>query len=335
MDKRFFVTGGTGFIGIELIKSLLRNGNQVNCLYRSESKIQPLQALSNNDQLQFYKGTLSDFSQLKAGMKGCDGVFHVAALARAWSKGENDFEEMNVQGTKNILKAAREQKVSRVVFTSTGGTLAPGTIHHPADENTPRKRGFYNYYESTKYRSEQDIRDFAKEGGDALTVNPTRVYGPGVLSVSNAATMLIKRYINGKWRFMLGDGSSEGNFTYVKDVVNGHIKAMKYGRAGERYILGGENMTLATYFQKIREQSGKNYPLYRIPMSFAAGFAQLQKLKADIFKTPPLITPDWVAKYYQNWACSSAKAQSELGYQITPADDAIAETIEWIREHET
>lgn len=334
MTKRYFVTGGTGFIGFELIKRLLEDGHQVHCLYRSESKAEPLRELDGQDQLQLFKGTLSDYLQLKAAMEGCDGVFHVAALARAWSQGANDFEEINVKGTRNVLEAANDQGVGRVVFTSTGGTLAPGTLDQPADEATPRQRGFYNLYEQTKYQSEQDIRDFAEQGGDALTVNPTRVYGPGVLSISNAATMLIQRYINGTWRFMLGDGDSQGNFTYVKDVVEGHILAMAHGRPGERYILGGENMDLATYFQKIREQSGKQYPLHKVPMAAAAAFARLQKTKADIFKSPPVITPDWVAKYYQNWACSSAKAQAELGYRITPANEAIAATIQWAREHQ-
>jgi nucleoside-diphosphate-sugar epimerase len=332
MPKLYFITGGTGFIGVELIRHLLSEGHYVNCLYRSESKIAPLKDLDNQGQITFYQGTLADYNQLKAAMKGADGVFHVAALARAWSKGPNDFHEINIQGTLNVLEAAKAQGRVRVVFTSTGGTLATGTIQHPADEATERKVSFYNYYESTKYQNEQDIRDFAANGGDALTVNPTRVYGPGVLSISNAATLLIQKYINGRWRFMLGTGKSQGNFTYVQDVVEGHILAMKYGRAGERYILGGENMDLATYFQKIGEQSGKNYPLYKIPMKAAEGFAHLQKFKANLLKTPPMITPDWVQKYYQNWACISAKAQEELGYKITPADRAIAETIEWIRE---
>lgn len=334
MEKQYFVTGGTGFIGFELIKRLLEEGHRVHCLYRSEAKAEPLRKLADEDQLQLFKGTLSDYLQLKAAMKGCHSVYHVAALARAWSQGADDFEEINVKGTRNVLEAASDQGVGRVVFTSTGGTLAPGTIDAPADEATPRERGFYNLYEKTKYQSEADVQDFAEQGGDALTVNPTRVYGPGVLSISNAATMLIQRYISGTWRFMLGDGSSQGNFTYVKDVVEGHIQAMAHGRAGERYILGGENITLATYFQKIREQSGKAYPLYTVPMKAAAAFARLQKWKADLLKSPPMITPDWVAKYYQNWACSSAKAQAELGYQITPADEAIAATIAWARKQQ-
>ncbi len=331
MPKLYFVTGGTGFLGVELIKRLLAEGHFVNCLYRTGSKIEPLKKLDKQGQLTFFQGTLADYKQLKAAMKGADGVFHVAALARAWSKGPNDFHEINIQGTRNVLEAAKAQGAIRVVFTSTGGTLATGTIEYPADEATVRQISFYNHYEATKYQNEQEINDFAANGGDALTVNPTRVYGPGVLSISNAATLLMQKYINGQWRFMLGSGKSQGNFTYVKDVVEGHILAMKYGSAGERYILGGENMTLATYFQKIGEQFGKKYPLFNIPMKAAEGFAYLQKLKADVLKTPPMITPDWVQKYYQNWACTSIKAQKALGYQITPADQAIGETLDWIR----
>lgn len=332
MSKLFFITGGTGFIGVELIKRLLADGHFVNCLYRSESKIQPLKNLGYDKQLTFFRGTLADYDQLKAAMTGADGVFHVAALARAWSKGANDFYQINVEGTRKVLDAAMEQQVGRVVFTSTGGTLATGTIDNPADEHTPRQQGFYNLYEATKYEGEQVIRDYAAKGLDALTVNPTRVYGPGVLSVSNAATLLMQRYINGQWRFMLGNGGSQGNFTYVKDVVEGHVLAMFNGKPGEQYILGGENMDLATYFRKISEQSGQYHSLYKIPMKWASAFANLQKLKANIFKTPPMITPDWVQKYYQNWACTSAKARQALGYQITPANKAIAETIQWIRE---
>ncbi len=332
MSENFFITGTTGFIGFELIKRLVQEGHQVHALYRSEEKIKTLPDFPGKAQVHFYKGTLDDPEVLKKAMEGCHGVFHIAALARAWSESTNDFYKINVEGTRNILEAAKFAGVNRVVFTSTGGTLASGDIQDPSNEDTPRKKGFFNLYEKTKYEAEELVS--AYNGGDLETVivNPTRVYGPGHLTISNAATKLIEFYIKGKWRLMLGKGHSVGNFTYVKDVVEGHIKAMHYGKAGEQYILGGENLSLMGYFQKIAEQSGKNYKMYKIPMTLALLFGKLQKLKADILKKPPLITPEWVRKYYYNWAYSSEKAKKAIGYEITPADQAIKETIDWINQ---
>lgn len=334
MDERVFVTGGTGFIGLELIKRLVSQGKAVNALYRSDNKVKELPDFPGKEKVQFFKGTLDDKEAIKNAMDGCKQVYHIAALARAWSEQEDDFHNINVVGTRNILNAAYETGASRVVFTSTGGTLASGEKNNPADENTERLTGFYNLYEKTKFIAEKEVKKFAEEGVETVIVNPTRVYGPGHISISNAATRLIELYMKGKWRLMLGNGDSVGNFTFVTDVVEGHLKAMEYGKSGEQYIIGGENLTLMDYFTKIAEQSGNHYKMVKVPMAAALIFAKLQKAKADIFKKPPMITPEWVKKYYQNWACSSQKAREELGYQITPADQAIQETIKWINQQD-
>lgn len=335
MTKKIFITGGTGFIGLELIKRLVEEDHEIHALYRSENKVQAIPDFPGKEQIHFFKGELDDLDAIKQAMEGCDEAYHIAALARAWSENQDDFYNINVKGTQLVGQAARETGLKKLVFTSTGGTLASGEIEAPADENTPRKTDFFNLYEQTKYVAEQEIRKYATDQLSVVIVNPTRVYGPGHLSISNAATKLIELYMNGKWRLMLGKGESVGNFTYVRDVVEGHIKAMEHGKTGNQYILGGENLSLKDYFRKVAEQSGKHFKMIKIPMSLALGFAKLQKAKADIFKTPPMITDEWVKKYYQNWACTSEKAKNELGYEITPADQAINETIEWIDQKTT
>ncbi len=333
MAKTIFLTGGTGFIGLELIKRLVQEGHEVHALYRSENKLKELPDFPGKEQIHFFKGDLDDLDAIKQAMEGCDEGYHIAALARAWSEDKDDFYDINVKGTQLVGQAATEAGIKKLVFTSTGGTLASGEIGAPADENTPRKTGFFNLYEQTKFYAEQEIIKYATDQLSVVIVNPTRVYGPGHLSISNAATKLIELYMTGKWRLMLGKGKSVGNFTYVRDVVEGHINAMENGKSGQQYILGGENLSLQGFFQKIGEQSGKQYKMIKIPMGLALAFAKLQKAKANIFKTPPMITDEWVKKYYQNWACTSEKARREIGYEITPADQAFRETIQWIEEN--
>lgn len=325
MSKRIFITGGTGFIGQKLVHNLADEGNEVVALIRSKSKTQDLA----HENVSFVEGDLFSTDALNKGMEGCDEVYHLAAFASVWAK-ENTFEKVNINGTLNILDAAKAQGVSKTLVTSTAGVIGPA-IDGPVNEDTPRKVDFFTPYESSKYESELKIREYVNDGQNVVIVNPTRVYGPGPLNVSNSVTKLVKQYIEGKWKFMPGDGMSTGNYVYVDDVINGHKLAMKNGKAGERYLLGGEDATYHELFDTIADIGGQKHKLYKMPLGVMLTFGKVQLFMAESFGRQPMITPGWVRKYLYEWKVSSEKAKKELGYEITPLKNGIQQTVNWLK----
>ena len=325
MPKRIFITGSTGFIGQKLAKNLADEGHEVVALIRSKAKAKNLE----HDRISMVEGDLFAKEALLQGMEGCDEVYHLAAFASVWAK-DNTFERVNIDGTLNILEAAKTQGVKKPLVTSTAGVIGPA-IDGPVNEDTPRKVDFFTPYESSKYESELRIKEYVQKGQHVVIVNPTRVYGPGPLNVSNSVTKLVKQYIEGKWKFMPGDGMSTGNYVYVEDVINGHKLAMANGRPGERYLLGGEDATYHELFDTIAEIGGKRHKLYKMPLGAMLTFGKIQLFMAENFGRQPMITPGWVKKYLYEWRVSSEKAQKELGYEITPLKKGIEETVNWLK----
>lgn len=325
MSKKIFITGGTGFIGQKLAKRLAGEGHRVVALIRSKGKAKDLE----HDKITFVEGDLFNIGALEVGMHEADEVYHLAAFASVWAK-DDTFAKVNIDGTLNILNAAKKKGVKKVLVTSTAGVIGPA-IDGPVNEDTPRQVDFFTDYESTKYESELRIKEYVTQGQHVVIVNPTRVYGPGPLNVSNSVTKLIKQYTEGKWKFIPGDGMSTGNYVFVDDVINGHILAMEKGRAGERYLLAGEDATYHELFDTIAAIGGKKYKLYKMPLGVLLTFGRLQLFLAETFGRQPLITPGWVRKYLYKWSVSSAKAEKELGYQPTKLEDGVKQTVKWLR----
>lgn len=325
---KYFITGATGFIGSNLAQKLASRGNEIRALVRDKSKA--LRTL-NHENIKWFYGTLDDKDTLKEAMEGIDGVFHLAAYAKPWAKDPTTYNRINLIGTLNIFEIAKEQKVGRIVFTSTGGTFGP-SLNEPLSEAAPRYYDFFNEYESTKFMGEKKAKDYVLEGMDIVIVHPTRVYGPGLISKSNAITLLVKRYFKGTWWFIPGNGKMKGNYVYIDDVVNGHILAMQKGEKGEQYILGGENASYLRLFHLIRENSGKKYPLIPIPVPLLIVFTYIQMLFSRLVGRPPLLPPKWVKKYMYNWELSSKKAREGLGYSVTSLNEGLSHTVGWIKK---
>lgn len=322
---KYFLTGGTGFIGCELALSLANQGHQVHVLVRNPEKNPRLK----HENFVFFKGDLQDEKSMQKAMADCDGLFHLAAFASVWAKNPRTYFDINVGATQKILHSAKEMGIKKAVITSTAGTLGPA-INGPVNEDTHRLIDFFTEYESSKFISEERIRDFAaKQSMEAVIVNPTRVFGPGYLSESNAVTKMILQYAKGKWRAIPGDGKSSGNYVFIEDVVRGHLLAMEKGQSGERYILGGENVDYNEFFKIVAEVSGKDYRLFKIPIGIMLFFANLQVAKNKVTGKAPLITPKWIKRYLYHWSNSSEKAEKELGYTITPLRDAVKKTLDW------
>lgn len=325
---KIFVTGGTGFIGSYIVEMLLAEGNAVHLLARNPEKVR----ISHNN-LTVFKGDITDKKSIDVAIKDCRQVYHAAAYAKPWAKNPEDFYTFNLHATKNILDAASEHNVEKMVFTSTAGTLGPSPAAEiPVKENDPRLGKVLTEYEDSKIKAEELCRHYvAQKGMNIVIVNPPRVYGPGVVNESNGVTRLAKLYLAGKWRIIPGDGSGVGSYVHVADVARGHLLAMKKGHSGERYILGGENLSYNEFFEILGKVSGKRYSLVKLPYSFMLAAAQLFVLNQKISGRPPLLTPPWVKKYKSHWTLTSEKAERELGYTYRPLEIGLRETIDWIK----
>ncbi|MFA9371892.1 MAG: SDR family oxidoreductase [Labilibaculum antarcticum] len=323
------ITGATGFIGTRLTLKLAAKGHCVHALYRSEEKAKAIV----HPNVILFKGDITDYRSVEKAVKSCEVIFHMAAFAKAWAKDAATFNKINVQGTVNVLDAAQKEGVRKIVYTSTAGVIGPSNDER-VTEDTQRDTEYFSEYEITKALAEEKVLEYIHKGLEIVIVNPTRVYGPGLLSVSNGVTKMIKLYSEGKFRWIPGNGESIGNYVYVDDVVEGHILALEEGKSGERYILGGANFSYNDFFELLAEVSGRKLRMMKLSLSLMLGVAHLFLLRTKLLGTPPLITSDWVKRFLYNWDVSSVKAQEELNYQITPLDEGFRKTLDWLKSNE-
>lgn len=324
---KVFVTGATGFIGVPMCHALAVKGHTVHALVRNPRKVSAIR----HGQIRPAQGHLLDPDSLVEGMRSCDAVVHMAALARVWSRNPDEFHAVNVRGTVNVMNAALQAGVKRVVITSTAGVFGPSVDGRPVGEQTAPGTDHFTPYERTKAIADHEAGTYTAKGIDVVFVHPTRVFGPGQLSESNTVTAMIDGYLKGKWRILPGNGKSIGNYVYVDDVVQGHLLALERGISGEHYVLGGENVSYNEFFDILKEQSGIHHRLYHIPYNVMLSASMVMDVLAW-FGVKPLITSGFVKKYNYDWINSSQKAVDELGYHPIPLEEGIAKTICWIRD---
>lgn len=324
---KVFVTGASGYIGSHLARQLLEEGHDVTVLVRD---VQAFRG-AGLDGLKIVRGDISDHDSLKFGMEGCDWVFHLAAYAKPTSIDRNIPYRVNVEGTVNVLRAAEATGARKVIFTSTGGTMGFSRDGRPVNEQTGYNPDYHTVYERTKAEAEKIAMNSSSPDREVVVVNPTRVFGPGKLSKSNAITRIMKLYCQGLWRIIPGDGSSIGNYSFIRDVVNGHILAAKNGKGGERYILGGENISFGELFETLGRVHGTKRKMITTSERSLKNIARISGIVTGALGKPPLISDSWIEKYLQNWILSSEKAVKGISYKITPFEDALRITVRWIK----
>ena len=330
MSKKIFITGATGYVGEQLALRLAQNGDTIHILARQKAKARKI--FPDDRQFKVFEGDILEPEKISKAMEGCQEVYHLAACAKVWDKDKDAFVKMNIEGTKNVLDSSLLQKIEKVILTSTAGVLGPSIAGKIVDENSVSAVPFSTEYERTKAIAEKEAKKYLDKGLAIVTLNPTRIYGAGQRSESNALTMLLDKYWQGKWRIIPGDGKRVGNYAYIDDVVEGHLAAMQKGRIGERYILGGENISYQELFDLFGEITQKKLRLFKMPISVMMSFAHLQMLKTKITNRPPLITPNFVKKYLYDWRVSTEKSQKELGLSITPLRIGLEKTLEWLKQ---
>ena len=322
-----FITGGTGYIGSLLARKLAERHHTIHALVRNPA------AVSHHlihPAIKLFAGDVGDVESIRTAMRGCQRAFHLAAYARMWARPSDIFFRINVDGTRNVLDAALMENISKLVHTSS--TAVFGTsLSCPMSEDDPRTIGFSNDYDLSKCMAEKLVRDYADRGLAALIVNPSRVYGPGNETFSNPFTRIFKRIIDGKIVAVPRCPHVVSNYSYIHDVVRGHVLAMERGRPGQRYILGGENVSYRRFFEIVRQFLPTRLITIPKPLLKTAGACQL--LRHYLTGSTPMFTPSTVNRYYSNTAFSSQKAIDELQYAITPFAEGIRETIEHLKDH--
>ncbi len=322
---RCFLTGSTGYLGNRLLHALLENNFEVNVLVRKRG------VLKEHPNLTIYYGSIVVAEDIERAIRNCVYVFHTAAYANVWSKDKSLPYQTNVLGTSNVLEMARKHGVKKVVFTSTAGTFPEsGPEKLIVDESFQNPDHYLTDYEKTKSEAEQRCLEYTQKGLEVIIVNPTRIFGEGKWTKGNSLSFLIRKYVAGRWRFIPGDGNIVGNYAFIDDVVKGHLKALEYGTGGDKYILGGTNLSYNEFFDILAHVSNTNFRMMHLPVALMMLFSRAQLLMAQLTGRSPLITPRWVKRFQQNRLVSSDKAIKEINYTITPFREAIKTTLDWI-----
>ena len=316
-----FLTGATGYIGHALANRLAAEGNKVHALVRDVRKARTLLHRA----IKLFDGDITNLESVHLAMTGCDEVYHVAGYTRLWSANKQTFYKVNVSGTRNVLDAALIHNVKKLVYTSSCGVLG-NSLKHPLSEKDSRISSFNNDYDLSKHICECMVREYVAKGLNSVIVNPSRVYGPGPAAFSNPFSKMIERCLQGKVVIVPRPGNVLANYAFIDDVVYGHIAAMRVGRAGERYILGGANLSYNEVVDVLKTEIF--YPRILTVGSLvlkSIGFWNL--LKYRLTGIEPQLTPNMVTRITNNAALDCSKAIAELNYRITPFREGIHATI--------
>ncbi len=321
--KKVLITGGTGFIGSNLAEALLNRGCDVKILRRKNSDLRAVEGLD----VEHLIGSLDNISSLRNALKNCDTVFHTAAVVAMWKGKREEQINTNIQGTKNILTAASESGVEKFVHTSSIAALGYKKDGDFSDEQTDFNWPENLTYKYSKHVAEQNVMQAIENGLPGVVVNPAIVIGQKDYRFHGGA--LIKRINSGFIPFYIPGGI---NIAYIDDVVQGHISAAEKGRVGERYILGGTNLTIKEAFDSIAKVIGARSPKIKAPENILKFVAKLFDFYSTLTGTKPPISSDLIASMGINFWFSSEKAIKELDYKITPFETAVQKTYEWYKD---
>ncbi len=324
--KKYLITGGSGFIGRRLVPRLLESDAKIVLMGRESSDFSMFE---DEEKVNIARGSMNDEKFVKKTVKGVDYVIHLAGYARNWSKDPEMFKKINIDASLLLAGAALEQNVKKMVHCSTIVALGPTGLEIQDETHEPDKD--FTEYERTKAIAEREVLALAFKGLNVVAVNPTRVYGPGLMSEANSLTIMIKNYLKFKNYLVLGKGDGIAAYAYVEDVVDGILGALEKGRKGEKYILGGDNVSLLGFYKTIEKVSGKKaLPLF-VPRAMALVIAGFEETAAKTMGKYPLITRPWVDHFLAHWHYSSAKAKKELGYNPVSLEEGIRITIDWLK----
>ncbi|MDO8608322.1 MAG: NAD-dependent epimerase/dehydratase family protein [Phaeospirillum sp.] len=324
MQGKYLVTGATGFVGSAIVRALLARGDKVRVLARPNSNRHNVANL----QVEVVEGRLEDEASLRKAIHGCTRLIHAAADYRIWVPDPTAMMLANVEGTRTLMRAALAEKVERVVYTSSVATLGhvKGGI---ADEDTPSAiDDKVGPYKQSKFLAEEVVRRMTAEDGlPAVIVNPSTPVGPGDVKPTPTGRMIVEAAC-GRMPAYVDTGL---NIVHVEDVAEGHLLAMEKGRVGERYILGGDNLSLADILAEIARLTGRKPPGIKLPRAPLYPLAVAAELWARLAGGEPFVTVDGLKMSRWRMFFSSAKAERDLGYRHRSAQEALKAAVGWFR----
>lgn len=319
------VTGGTGFVGSAVIRGLLARGLAVRALARPKGDRRNLQGLD----IEIAEGDLTDAASLKRAAAGCAGLFHVAADYRLWVPDPDAMMAANIQGSRDVIRAAAEAGATRIVYTSSVATLGIPKDGTPGREDTPVSLAdMIGPYKRSKFLAEEEVKRLVREEkAPIVIVNPSTPVGPRDIKPTPTGRMIVEA-ASGKMPAYVDTGL---NIVDVDDVAGGHLLAWDKGLVGERYVLGGDDMTLGAILAEIARIAGRAAPKVCIPHAVVLPIAHVAELWARAFGGEPFATVDGVNMARKRMFFSSDKARQVLGYSPRPAAEALARAIEWFK----
>jgi dihydroflavonol-4-reductase len=320
-----FLTGATGFLGSHVARVLADQGADLRLLVRPTSNLKNLEGLK----AETATGDLRDAASLSKALSGCDTVFHVAADYRLWVRDPDEMYRSNVAGTRTILEAARKNGVRRVVYTSSVATMGFTSNGTPADEDSPvALTDMIGHYKRSKFMAEQIALEAGRSGLHVVTVNPTTPVGEQDIKPTPTGRIVVD-FLQRKFPAYVETGL---NLVDVRECARGHVSALERGKPGERYILGGENLTLKQILDKLGRITGLPSPKIKLPyvFAFAAGVVD-EAITGRMLKREPRVTVDTVRMGKKKMFASSDKAERELGWKIVPVENALRRAVEWFR----
>jgi dihydroflavonol-4-reductase len=319
------VTGAAGFLGSHVARQLVARGEDVRVLVRASSSNRAISDLS----LEYVTGDLRDQSSLARAMNGVRRVFHVAADYRLWSKNPQDIYDSNVGGTKNLLAAARQANIEKLIYTSTVATIAVDRPALPNEFTDSRLDEMVGHYKRSKWMAEQEVLQAAKDGLPVVVAMPTTPVGPWDWKPTPTGKIIVD-FLNGK---MPGYVETGLNFVGVEDCAAGHLLLAEKGKIGERYLLGAENLTLKQVFHSLAQLTGLPAPKFKIPHGLALGVAYTETAFSRLIGREPQIPVEGVKIAQHLMFVDCSRAQKELGFRAEPVSAAFERAVRWYEKN--
>jgi dihydroflavonol-4-reductase len=322
-----FVTGATGFVGSHVAQVLAEQGADLRLLVRTGSDPKNIQQLNADRVI----GDLCEPESIDRAMAGCDVVFHVAADYRLWVRDPAQMYRANVEGTRTILQAARTNRVRRVVYTSSVATMGFTVKNNPVDESSPVSlENMIGHYKRSKYMAEEVALAAGHDGIDVVVVNPSTPVGEQDIKPTPTGRIVVD-FLKKKFPAYVDTGL---NMVDVRECARGHLAALEKGRSGERYILGGENLTLKQILDKLAAITGLPSPRVRLPYAVALASGVVDTVVTGVvLRREPRVTIDAVRMGRKKMFVSSAKAERELGWKAVPVDAALRRAVQWFNDN--
>jgi dihydroflavonol-4-reductase len=315
------VTGAAGFLGSHVTRQLVARGDEVRVLLRASSTNRAIADLS----LEYVTGDLRDAASLDRAMKGVKRVFHVAADYRLWAKRKQDIYDSNVGGTKNLLEAAKRAGVEQLIYTSTVATIAVDRPQHPNEFTDAKLEEMVGHYKRSKWMAEREALNAAKGGLPVIVAMPTTPVGPWDWKPTPTGKIILD-FLNGK---MPGYVVTGLNFVGVEECAAGHLLIAEKGKVGERYLLGGENLTLKGMLDILARITGLRAPMLKIPHGLALGVAYANTVFSRLVGREPGIPIEGVKIARHMMFVDSSRAQRELGFKAGPVSAALERAVRW------